>query len=83
MIRIQITQKHYRRLRKLVDLLDKSVAQQVREAIESYLICYEGNARTKVIEVAGKFAPLANIPGELMRYDQLYAESIAERKSRA
>jgi predicted transcriptional regulator len=82
---IQLSEEQYRRLKKNAAALDKPIAEQIREAVDSYLQRQDQTPKRSVSQIAGKFAP--KIPSENKSenrpkdHDDWFAESIAQRKA--
>lgn len=78
---LQLTKRQYDRLRHWVARLDKSIAHQVRDAIDAYLDRLEMVENKKVADVAGKFKPLPEMEQEVGRYDRFFVDAISAKRS--
>lgn len=75
---IQLPPLQYEKLRQNAVTTDKSIAQQIREAIDLYFQHVERPKTKSIRDIAGKFRPLS--PEKLKLHDQWFAESILKSK---
>ena len=76
---VQIPEQQLKKLRQLSKRMGKSVAQQVREALDLYLGRLERQALGSLADIAGRFRP---IPIEdLKGHDRAFIEGILEPTS--
>ena len=78
---IQLTEEQYRRLKQSAAVLDKPIAEQIREAVDIYLQRQDQSPRQNISQIAGKFSSKNITKSEPQSLDDWYVESIAERKT--
>ena len=78
---LQLTEEQYKRLRQEAASSHKSMAQQIREAIDLYLQHSIQSKTKKISEVTGKFKPISG--KNLKDHDQGFAEAILASKKNA
>lgn len=77
---LQLTKQQYQRLRSWVSRLDKSIAQQVREAIDDYLQRLDRAEGKRIADIAGRFEPLPDAAQGIPEHDRLFSQAVQSPK---